>query len=601
MKKQHFTITFILAIMAMLAVGCQKEEAATVTLGAKIQKPISNGSKVYIDDHTPCWHNGDLVRINNVNYPIIGALGVSARIENVVASNGYRAIFPANICGNIYNSPRISVTLPSSQTYRLVGGRQRVDVPMGAYITSGSTLQFHNLCSVVRVTISNSLNTDISLRSITLTAETAGLSGDGTAYVYGESTDYIDMANSNFANHDVGLVFTDNCPATVDALGTRTFDIVVPAFTTDDVTIRVITTDGRYFELTKEDVSLDNNTITTVTVNVTGLNPLSVAKLVDGSTFNSAIPSINVYLMRIFFKYNSTVPSGVTTTTLSTSDSPVPIYGYQDGYDWIICTSASIMDANPDCSGMFANLNSSTSRTVHSIDFGSGFNTSNVTNMESMFSRCFNLESLDLSLFNTSNVTKMQFMFFQCTSLTSLDLSNFNTSNVTNMNCMFAHSNRLTSIDFSSFNTTSVISMGQMFQNCSSLTSLDLSNFYTPNCSSINQMFASCSSLASLNLSNLNTSNVTMMFGLFWNCSSLTSLDISHFDMSNVTNKNNMCNGLSTTSGECTITCPLSVENAIKETNPNYDPNDEANYPYYITMLPTSGVDFTWVRPSSSK
>ena len=583
MKKQHFILFLVVAAVATLAVGCQKEQD-TVTLGAKIQKPVSGDAKVYIDDHTPCWHNGDMVYINDVAYPVMAASGSSARIENVTASsnNTYRAIFPASIRSGSYSSPQISVTLPSTQTYRLVGGRQRVDVPMGAYITSGSTLQFYNLCSVVRVIVSNSLNTDISLRSITLTAETAGLSGDGTAYVYGESTDHIEMANSNNANHDVGLVFTENCPATVDALGTRTFDIIVPAFTTDDVTIRIITTDGKYFELTKEDVSLDNNTITTATVNVTGLTTIFAAKLVDGSTFNSAIPSTNT-LMRILFKCNSSVPSGVETTILSTSDSPVPIYGYQYGYDWIICTSASMIDANPDCSGMFNNLNSSTGRYVYSIDFGSGFNTSSVTNMESMFSRCLSVRSLDLSVFNTSNVTNMKWMFFQCASLTSLDLSSFNTSNVTNMNCMFTYSDELTSIDLSSFNTTSVLSMTQMFDGCSSLTSLDVSHFNTSNVISMIKLFCNCSSLTSLDLSGFNTSSVTMMSGMFWNCSSLTNLNISHFDMSNVTNKDNMCNGLSTTSGHCTITCPAAVQTELENG----------------TNLPTSGVTFTWLRPTS--
>ena len=584
MKKQHFILFLVVAAVATLAVGCQKEQD-TVTLGAKIQKPVSGDAKVYIDDHTPCWHNGDMVYINDVAYPVMAASGSSARIENVTASsnNTYRAIFPASIRSGSYSSPQISVTLPSTQTYRLVGGRQRVDVPMGAYITSGSTLQFYNLCSVVRVIVSNSLNTDISLRSITLIAETARLSGDGTAYVYGESTDYIDMTNSNNANHDVGLVFTENCPATVDALGTRTFDIVVPAFTTDDVTIRIITTDGKYFELTKEDVSLDNNTITTATVNVTGLTTISAAKLVDGSTFNAAIPSTNIYLMRILFRCNSSVPSGVGTTILSTSDSPIPIYGYLDGNNWIICTSASMIDANPDCSGMFANLYSSTGRYVYSIDFGSGFNTSSVTNMENMFSRCWNLSSLDISVFNTSNVTDMSAMFFQCLGLTSLDLSSFNTSNVTKMNGMFSYSDNLTSIDLSSFNTTNVFDMSEMFKRCSSLTSLDLSHFNTSNVISMMNLFNSCSSLTSLNLSGLNTSNVTMMYGMFWDCSNLTNLNISHFDMSNVTNKGNMCNSLSTTSGHCTITCPATVQTEMENG----------------TDLPTSGVTFTWLRPSS--
>ena len=66
-----------------------------------------------------------------------------------------------------------------------------------------------------------------------------------------------------------------------------------------------------------------------------------------------------------------------------------------------------------------------------------GSNTSNVTDMESMFRGCSGLTSLDVSSFNTNMVTDMSYMFKGCTSLTSLTLSNFNTSNVTYMDSMF--------------------------------------------------------------------------------------------------------------------------------------------------------------------
>ena len=62
-----------------------------------------------------------------------------------------------------------------------------------------------------------------------------------------------------------------------------------------------------------------------------------------------------------------------------------------------------------------------------------GSNTSNVTDMNSMFKYCRGLTSLDLRNLNTSNVTNMNSMFQFCSGLTSLDVSNFNTSNVTNM------------------------------------------------------------------------------------------------------------------------------------------------------------------------
>ena len=79
--------------------------------------------------------------------------------------------------------------------------------------------------------------------------------------------------------------------------------------------------------------------------------------------------------------------------------------------------------------------------------------TSNVTDMNSMFIFCSALTSLDLSSFNTSNVTDMNYMFNRCSALTSLDVSSFDTSNVTNMSRMFSYCTALTSLDVSSFNT----------------------------------------------------------------------------------------------------------------------------------------------------
>ena len=170
------------------------------------------------------------------------------------------------------------------------------------------------------------------------------------------------------------------------------------------------------------------------------------------------------------------------------------------------------------------------------INFNNNFNTSNVTNMSSMFGRCSSLTSLDISNFNTSKVTNMAYMFLDCSSLTSLDLSSFNTSKVTNMFDMFSFCSSLTSIDLSNFNTSNVTQMGRMFYVCSSITSIDLSGFNTSNATNMYCMFQSCSFLTSLDLSSFNTSNVTSMESMFAGCSSLTSLDLSNFNTSNATN-----------------------------------------------------------------
>ena len=122
----------------------------------------------------------------------------------------------------------------------------------------------------------------------------------------------------------------------------------------------------------------------------------------------------------------------------------------------------------------------------------SGFDTSNVTSMSSMFDQCSALTSLDLSGFDTSNVTDMSYMFNQCSALTSLDLTGFDTSKVTNMYAMFTTCCALTSLDLSGFDTSNVTNMSSMFKECSGLTSLDLSGFDTSNVTNMNRMFSSC-------------------------------------------------------------------------------------------------------------
>lgn len=62
-----------------------------------------------------------------------------------------------------------------------------------------------------------------------------------------------------------------------------------------------------------------------------------------------------------------------------------------------------------------------------------GANTSNVTDMGSMFGHCTNLTAVPL--FDTSNVTNMTYMFGWCGNLTAIPL--FNTSRVTTMYMMF--------------------------------------------------------------------------------------------------------------------------------------------------------------------
>ena len=69
-----------------------------------------------------------------------------------------------------------------------------------------------------------------------------------------------------------------------------------------------------------------------------------------------------------------------------------------------------------------------------SINFNNNFNTSNVTDMSSMFYKCSSLTSLDLSSFNTAKVTDISYMFYSCSKLqTEITITGTNITNYANM------------------------------------------------------------------------------------------------------------------------------------------------------------------------
>jgi surface protein len=175
----------------------------------------------------------------------------------------------------------------------------------------------------------------------------------------------------------------------------------------------------------------------------------------------------------------------------------------------------------------------------------SGWDTSSVKNISGMFRGCSSLTTLDLSHFNTELVTTLANMFYGCSGLTTLDLSHFNTELVTTLSNMFYGCSGLTTLDLSNFNTGLVTTLSNMFYGCSSLTSIDISGWNTSLVTAMNGMFRGCSSLTSIDISGWNTSLVTAMNGMFYGCSSLTTLDLSNFNTGSVTTIASMFYGCS--------------------------------------------------------
>lgn len=176
--------------------------------------------------------------------------------------------------------------------------------------------------------------------------------------------------------------------------------------------------------------------------------------------------------------------------------------------------------------------------TIEHLDY---LNTSEVEYMNSMFTKCTSLETLDLSSFNTEKVTDMQTMFEGSTNLRTINLpKGFIGSNVTDLNGMFRGCVSLTELDLSGSNAEKVKNMNSMFYGCVALSNLNLSGFKTGSLTEMRYLFSSCHSLESLDLSGFNTENVTSMVSMFSQCSSLRSLDLSSFNTSKVIGMNLM-------------------------------------------------------------
>lgn len=175
------------------------------------------------------------------------------------------------------------------------------------------------------------------------------------------------------------------------------------------------------------------------------------------------------------------------------------------------------------------------STNLRTINLPKGFIGSNVTDLNGMFRGCANLTELDLSGSNAEKVKNMRSMFYGCVALSNLNLSGFKTGSLTEMRYLFSSCQSLESLDLSGFNTENVTSMESMFSRCSSLRSLDLSSFNTSKVIGMNLMFFNCTNLESIDLSSFDTENLQKMANMFYSCTKLETLDLSSFATPNMT------------------------------------------------------------------
>lgn len=125
--------------------------------------------------------------------------------------------------------------------------------------------------------------------------------------------------------------------------------------------------------------------------------------------------------------------------------------------------------------------------------------TSNVTNMNSMFWKCSNL--ITIPQLDTSNVTNMNYMFRECRNLTAFP--QLDTSKVTTMLYMFYQcENNLTTIKL---DTRNVTNMSYMFRECRNLKTIDITHMNITQTYNNSEFAYSCNSLTKLIIRNMST------------------------------------------------------------------------------------------------
>ena len=288
MKKIYFKVIMTVVAVALLAVGCQKENG-TVALKARIA--TADGAKVYInDDLQPCWHNGEKVHVNGRHDCTTSASNGATTVISYDVSDGtpssYTAIYPASIVdenADISGCSTVGVTLPREQVYRTDShGDQKVMAPMCA-VSNSTTLSFFNMCSLIKVVVNSELEDGFYLKRIDVSANSAYLSGDGTATIAGDGVgDKIVIdGNASNASHEVSLVFNPESRPRIKR-GDRdfyTFYIAVPEFATEnDVTITLYANGDRTYSVQKHN-ALSHNMIAEVSMTVDHLDGLYEGEL----------------------------------------------------------------------------------------------------------------------------------------------------------------------------------------------------------------------------------------------------------------------------------------------------------------------------------
>ncbi len=212
-------------------------------------------------------------------------------------------------------------------------------------------------------------------------------------------------------------------------------------------------------------------------------------------------------ILSIEFKNKLSVPNDAVKTWDLSLVQDNSIIGYlipakENGMYKLIISANGKITAPNDSRYLFADL-----KNLKSIDF-TNFDTKYVTTISAMFSNDVSLETLDLSGFDVSHLNRMWSTFNNCNKLKSINLKGWN-AKITTWGSVFTNCFNLTEIDLSVFNVEDTTSFSGLFIGNRSLRKIDISTWNPKKIDSLKDIFVHCISLEEIDMSNIDITENT--------------------------------------------------------------------------------------------
>ena len=402
------------------------------------------------------------------------------------ASMEKTAVYPFSIVKS-KSGTSVSVTLPEEQPYKS-GNIADETLPMVA-VTDGSELNFKNLCSVLKISMTGSL----TVNSVTFTANNSNIKVSGNASIDASKTTLAmaEDASSRLVLKCDGVKLSDKA---------TDFFIVVPSQTyTGGFSLTINTDKGKVLKTIKSDVTLTRSELYRIT-------PFECKIDEDNKNIIFEDASFKAYMIAHFDKDKDGEISldealSVNKITVCTDTiSSLTGIEHMTNLTYLSCKGSHVWNSSAgkyDDGGTLKNLDVTRNTKLTTLYCGYNLLTSlDVTNNPKLYSLycegndlgeidiCNNPELLRfvaggnlLTSIDLTKNTKLTYVVLTSNSLTAIDVSN--NANLSNFQC---ESNKITSIDISK-NTK----LQSLYVNGNELTSIDVRmnpELLTLNCSS---------------------------------------------------------------------------------------------------------------------